>query len=127
MNESCTIVLPLPPRCLSPNCPSGSTGGRIGKAMAAKKYRRLAREATTEEEIESGTWELVTMQATFYHKDERRRDGVNFNAMLKPAQDGIVDSGLVIDDDSESWTTQPPIFKMDKSYPRVEIEIERLR
>ena len=95
--------------------------------MAAKKYRRLAREVTTEEEIESGTWELVTMQATFYHKDKRRRDGVNFNAMLKPAQDGIVDAGLVIDDDSESWTTQPPIFKMDKSYPRVEIKIERLR
>ena len=124
-NETCTIVLPLPGRILSPNCPPGSAGGRIAKAMATKRYRRLAREATQEECIESGTWERVEMQATFFHKNKRRRDGVNFNASLKPAQDGIVDAGLVIDDDAESWTTLPPIFKLDENWPRVEIVVER--
>jgi len=126
-NETCTIVLPLPGRILSPNYPAGSAGSRIAKAMATKKYRRLAREAIQAEGIESETWEHVEMQATFFHKAKRRRDGVNFNASLKPAQDGIVDAGLVIDDDANSWKTLPPVFKLDKDWPRVEIVIERMR
>jgi len=126
MNETVKIVLPLPPRNLSPNCPTSSRGGRIGKACAARKCRGLSGDAIRECDIEK-TWQVVTMQAIFYHKTERRRDGVNHNAMLKAYQDGIVDGGLVVDDDSEHFTTLPPIFRIDKKTPRVELIIERIK
>jgi hypothetical protein len=54
--ETATIILPLPPRVLSPNCPAGTRGGRFARAAAAKKYKRLASEATRELRIESGPW-----------------------------------------------------------------------
>jgi len=125
MTESCTIIIPLPSGFLSPNCPPGSIGGRMRKAAVAKKYRRLAKEATLAEEIETGPWIKVTLQATFFHATDRRRDGVNYNQMLKSAQDGIVDAGLVIDDDARYLTTLPPKFEIDRKCPRVEITIER--
>ncbi|WP_309382026.1 hypothetical protein [Cerasicoccus frondis] len=118
--ETATIVLPLPPACLSPNNPPGSRGGRMKKAAAVKKYRRQAKEATAALEIEGG-WELATVKATFYHKQKRRRDDVNHLAMLKPAYDGIVDAGLLVDDDSDHLKTLPPIFEIDRRCPRVEL------
>lgn len=123
MTETCTIILELPNPALSPN---GQHGHWMKRAMITKRYRRLACEATQAEQIETGPWEKVVVTATFYHKDNRRRDGVNFNAMLKAAQDGIVDSGLVYDDDATCWSTMPPIFKIDTKFPRVEITIERI-
>jgi len=124
--ETVKITLPLPPQCLSPNNPSFSRGGRIGKAMAAKKCRRLAGEAVSAEQIESGPWERATMQAHFFHKQKRRRDGVNHNAMCKAYQDGIIDAGLVVDDDSEHFTTLPPEFSIDRELSRVELTITRV-
>jgi len=95
------------------------------KAAAAKKQRRLAKEAVQAENIEA-TWDKAELQATFFHKTKRRRDGVNHNQMLKSAQDGIVDSGLLIDDDADHLTTLPPIFKKDKNCPRVEITVTKI-
>jgi len=125
MNESCTIILPLPNRVLSPNVHAGSRGACMKKAAAAKKYRAQAKKATEAESITTGPWELATLQAVFFHKDKRKRDGVNFNAMLKAPQDGIVEAGLIVDDDAEHLTTLPPQFKIDKQFPRVEITVER--
>ena len=125
MNESCTIILPLPPYVLSPNCQAGSRGACMKKAQASKRYKRLAREATRAEAIETGPWKKVVATAIFFHKIVRRRDGVNHNAMLKAAHDGMIDAGLVVDDDSKHWTTEPPDFQIDREYPRVEITVER--
>ena len=50
---------------------------------------------------------------------------MNHLAMLKPAYDGLVDSGLIVDDDSEHLKTQTPIFLIDRKFPRVELKIER--
>ena len=94
--------------------------------MAAKRYRALAKRETEEERIDTSPWQRVSVSATFYHKDKRRRDDVNSLAMLKAAYDGIVDAGVIADDDSEHLTTQPAVFKHDKLYPRVEILIERM-
>ena len=47
--ESITIVLPLPNRVLQPNCTIGSFGGRMMKANATKKYKRLTYEAIENE------------------------------------------------------------------------------
>jgi len=126
MDETVIIVLPLPPRILSPNKPCASRRGRIKKAAATKKCRRLARLATNEEEIDTGPWELASVRATFYHAKKRRRDQWNYAAMLKGYIDGVVDSGLLVDDDSEHLTTEPVSFKADKDYPRVELRFTRL-
>jgi len=124
--ESVKIVLPLPPSVLSPNCQHGSFGGRMKRAAATKKCRRLSCEAIIAQAIESGPWECATVSAMFFHKNNRRRDGCNFNAMLKAYQDGAVDSGLLVDDDSRHLTTLPPTFHIDRTHPRVEMVFSRI-
>ena len=125
MRESVTIILPLPPSVLSPNRPAGTRGGRFARAAAAKRYKRLARIATEEAQITSGPWEKATVAAAFYHKTARRRDDVNHLAMLKSAYDGVVDAGLLVDDDSEHLTTLPASFAIDRDCPRVELTFTR--
>jgi len=95
------------------------------KASSAKRYRKLAKEAALAEGVESGPWAKATMVAAFFHKTERRRDGDNFSAMLKPARDGLVDAGLLIDDDSKHLTTLPPTFSIDRECSRVELTVTR--
>jgi len=126
MDESVMIVMKLPDASLSPNRPCGSRGGRIKRAMIVKKQRRVAMELTQAECVETAPWGRVEAQAIFYHATDRRRDGANFNAMLKGVFDGVVDSGLVADDDHKHWTTLPPIFKQDKTNPRVEVTVTRV-
>lgn len=97
----------------------------MGRARIVKKYRALAKKATLAEKIETGPWAKAIATAVFYHKAKRRQDDVNNLAMLKPAYDGIVEAGLIVDDDSEHLTTYPAKFKVDPKFPRVEITIER--
>ncbi len=125
--ESALIILPLPPKCLSPNSPPGTFGGRMRKAVASKRYREAAKTAALSCGIESGPWRKATIQATFYHKCKRRRDDINHLAMLKPAYDGIVDSGLLFNDDSDHLTTLPAEFKVDRELSRVELRIVRVQ
>jgi hypothetical protein len=121
-SESLTIVLPLPPAALNQN---GSHGKWYMRANALKTCRKLARDAVEAEGIE-GTWDRVEVKAVFFHKQKRRRDDVNHNAKLKGYFDGIVDAGLVVDDDSEHWTTLPPGFEIDREQGRVEITVTRV-
>lgn len=94
--------------------------------QATKKYKHLAKDAVECQQVESGPWEDVAVDVTFYHKTERRRDDINHMHMLKPAFDGIVDAGLVVDDNNKNWKSGTPLFKKDKDCPRVEITIKRL-
>jgi len=125
-SEILVIVLPPPPRVLSPNSMIASLGGRFKKAAAAKKYRRLAKEAILAEQIESAPWERATVQAAFYRKTKRRRDPDNDNASLKSAYDGIVDAGLIPDDDYDHLQRLPPSTGIDREYPRVVLTITRV-
>jgi len=124
-SESLVIILPLPGGLLSPNNTVGSIGGRFAKAGTIKKYRRLAREAVDAERIETAPWSRVTIEAKFYFKHNRRRDPDNAIGSLKAAYDGIVDSGLVADDDYRHMVRLPPIFMVDHKHPRVELAIEK--
>jgi hypothetical protein len=47
-------------------------------------------------------------------------------SMLKPAYDGIVKTGLLVDDVSRHLTTLPARFGIDKKASRVELRLERL-
>jgi crossover junction endodeoxyribonuclease RusA len=123
-NESFIIILPLPSKVLSPNCMVGSIGGRYAKAAAAKKQRRLACEAIHEAIQADRQGAMVVVTPTFYHKTNRRRDTDNAMGSLKSVYDGIVDSGLVPDDTPEYMERKMPVFKIDKQWPRLEIEIE---
>lgn len=124
--EAAIIILPLPPRVLSPNVAQATLRGRFAKAAATKRYRKIAREATEEECIESAPWGRVEVASTFYHKTQRRHDDENSMVSIKPAYDGIVDTGLVPDDDSKHMRKLPPTFLIDKENPRVELTITRL-
>ena len=126
MNESITIVLPLPSKVLNPNWCIGSYDGRIMKNSAAKKYRRLAKEAVESENVESAPWEVVGVKAIFHFPTKRKRDQDNFMASLKSAYDGIVDSGLIGNDDYDHMKRESPEFLLDKTSPRVILEITRI-
>lgn len=123
MTESVTITLGLPPRCLQPN----ERPHWRKKAKATKSYRRAAYVLALEAAVESAPWERATIQATFFHKVNRKRDDINFMDALKPAYDGLVGAGLLVDDDSEHLTTLPCSFQIDKTNPRVELRIARVR
>lgn len=125
--EQLTISLPLPVKVLQPNCTIGSFGGRMMKASATKRYRRLACEAVEAERIESGPWRKVKVAAEFFFKDSRIRDQDNAMGSLKAVYDGIVDSGLIPDDDYKQMERGVPEFSIDKKHPRVELTITRIK
>ncbi len=122
MSESVLIALPLPPKGLYPN----DRPHHQAKAQATKGYRRTAYVLALAAGVESGPWELATVRAAFFFKADRRRDDVNFLAALKPAYDGLVDAGLLEDDDWKHLRTQPCSMAIDKERPRVELRIERV-
>jgi len=124
--ESITIILPLPARVLSPNCPIFSPRGRMMKAAAAKRYRRITKEKVEDAKIETSPWDMAEISVTFFHKVKRRRDSDNYQSMLKSAYDGLVDAKLLVDDDSKHLKRNEPMFEIDKLYPRVEMTVERI-
>lgn len=124
-DEKITIVLPLPPRQLSPNVPAGTRRGRIVRAVMSKRYKGQAREAA--ESYRGIHWKKAEVFADFYHKTKRRRDDVNHMAMLKAAYDGIIQAGILPDDDSEHLRTTGAEFHIDKTNPRVEITLTRIK
>ena len=127
MQESITIVIPIPNKILSPNCMIASQRGRFMRAAAAKKCRRLAKAAVEEEQLETLPWNFVELRPSFYFKINRKRDRNNYMSMLKSTIDGIVDAGLIPDDNSEHIREHWPEMLIDKNDPRVEILIERLK
>lgn len=125
--EYLTIILPLPVKVLSPNCAVATPGGRFAKAAAIKKYRRQAREAVEAEQIETAPWAEVKVDVAFHFPDRRRRDQDNAAASLKAVYDGVVDAGLVMDDDYKHMKRRAPVFLVDYDYPRVELTIARIK
>lgn len=121
--ETLDIILPLPPRVLSPNCPGGTRGGRFARATAAKAYKEKARAAVESSGVAG--WERASVEARFYHATARRRDDVNHLAMLKAAYDGAIVAGLLPDDDRAHLRTVGATFAVDRAAPRVELHFTR--
>ena len=102
MPRSITLTFLWPPKELSPNW----TGHYQRKASATKAYREdcgwMAKtqvqpnqDIHTDPPLNSP----VLATTTFYVTDKRRRDIGNMEAALKPLWDGIVDAGILADDD----------------------------
>ena len=123
--ESFKISLPIPAKVLSPNCVIGSIGGRFMKASAIKRHRRIACEAVLDAEIETMPWRHVIVEVAIYYATKRRRDEDNAMGSLKSFYDGIVDSGLIADDDKINMTRKMPLLLFDNEFPRVEIVLTR--
>lgn len=61
--------------------------------------------------------EFATIELVYYPPDKRRRDEDNLSPTLKACADGIVQYGLVLDDNSQhikSWCTIGPVVKGGK-------------
>ena len=126
MSESFTISLPLPGGLLSPNYRPGSHGSRMAQAGATKKYRKLAREAVEAVQLEDLPWGKCSVKARFYYYAKRKRDPDNACGSLKAVYDGIVDAGVVKDDDWERMEREKPDCNHDPLHPRVELTVERV-
>ncbi len=88
--------LPVPDRRLSPNARvNWRTRAKLVKEARESAYCACVA-ATTSNHV---NWHEVTARATFHFPDKRRRDSDNLAALLKPVWDGLVDAGLLVDDD----------------------------
>ena len=123
--EEIVVVIPLPPRILSPNCPIGSFRGRMMRAAASKKQKRLAKASAEDAMRGCPGWTRASYRAVFYHPTNRRRDDVNHLAMLKSAVDGVIEAGLLPDDDREHLRVTGAEFAVDRDWPRVEMTFTR--
>lgn len=126
MQEIIWIVLPPIPKVLQPNCTVATMGGRMQKASATKKQRRLTAEAIEQEQLDTLPWSKCEVSARFYWKTKGRHDIDNAMGSLKSVYDGLVDAGVADDDDPEHMVRIMPEFDLDQKYPRVEITVRRL-
>ncbi len=127
MNESFVIILPLPSKILHPNSTIATIGGRFAKASAIKKFKRLTQEAIESEQIDNIPWNYVSVFIRFFFRINRRRDTDNAIGSCKSIYDGIVLSGLVIDDTPKYMKRNEPEFLIDEKNPRLEITLERIK
>ncbi len=122
-NNHIVISLPIPNKVLSPNYRTATPQGRMMVAAAIKRHRLIAMSAIEAQDMESRQWDFCIVEATFYHRTKRRRDEDNLLGWLKSYHDGIVDSGLAVDDDSKHMRRCIPCSFIDKESPRVELLI----
>jgi crossover junction endodeoxyribonuclease RusA len=115
-----TIILPLPPKQLSPNW----RGHYFLKAKAVKTYRETAYAYALAAlgRQDKPWWPAATEQTRFYFKGTNTRDPDNLASMLKPVWDGFQDAGVFANDNR--LIHLPLIIIIGDDQPRVEIEIQ---
>lgn len=93
------LDLPFPLRGLSPN----SRLHWRAKAAVTARYREMcgwaAREAMQQHGLKGALHSPVVAEVTFALPTRHRRDEDNLKASMKAAWDGLVDAGLLVDDD----------------------------
>ena len=115
-----TLLITLPP--VNPKLHSHNKGHWRVKAAAVKSLRTLAHGLVCEQRPgPQPTWPAAVIEYCFYVPDRRRRDEINLCQATKPAIDGIVDTGLIPDDDWTHLHTQMIRVVVDKENPRVEL------
>ena len=103
-----TIEIPmLPPRALSPN-------GRAHWAVKRKAAEPMKQVAALQGKQLRPISGPATVTVTFIVAQNRRRDGDNWLASMKPVMDVLVQTGLFTDDDSRHISYAPVRFEVDK-------------
>lgn len=121
-----TVTIPIP----QPGCDSNS---RVHWALKAK-HKAVARDdaCTAGMVAVAGTpdwksmgmpWRSASLLIRWYHPTVKHRDRDNIVSMLKASIDGLVDAGILFDDDQ--LTVLPVERFTDKSDPRVELVITK--
>lgn len=98
----------------------------MAKAAAIKAYRHQAMYWAANAGLESIPWTKARATLTFYWPDARIRDIRNAEHSMKAAYDGVVDAGIIPNDDAKHLAHGETRFEIDREWPRVEIEIERM-
>ncbi len=124
------LRLPWPPPELSPNarvhwaekqratrdyrfeCFASAANHRISETFARRPVRRRTPLSTP-----------VTARVVFVVPDRRRRDLDNALASMKAAWDGLVDQGLLVDDDSKHLKLAAPEMRYEKGSRYVEVTL----
>jgi Holliday junction resolvase RusA-like endonuclease len=101
--ESVTVRLELPHAALNPNKTVGTRGSRMAKAARIKEYRehacQMAYVGVGESGIAQFGWNNAVISVLWQNEVKNRRpDPDNALAYLKPAFDGLSDSGVLADD-----------------------------
>ena len=123
-----SLDLPWPPAALNPN-------KRLywaARHRAAAQYRNecfvvakdmINRAGRIKAPVPSPLPTPVTATVTFWMPNRRRRDLDNLLAAMKPAWDGLVDAGLLADDNADqlSITLKPPKYASKRSAAGVEL------
>lgn len=92
------------------------------KARLTKQVRERVAWLCLAEHLPRGL-DRIEVLLVVHPKDRRRRDGDNYVATLKPCLDGLVDHGLVPDDNSDHVRFGVVIAGVDRADPRVELVI----
>jgi Holliday junction resolvase RusA-like endonuclease len=66
---------------------------------------------------------VITAKVVFVVPDRRQRDLDNCMAMLKPCWDGLVDAGVLVDDDSRHLKLAAPEMRIEKGQKYVEVTL----
>lgn len=114
-----TLSLPLPPYVLSGH----AKGHWRGKAEATRKMRHHAHMEATRLRLlhETRTMTLAIVSMQFYLSSRRRRDALNLANGCKPYIDGVVDAGIIDDDDWKTLSVGVIECAVDSARPRVEL------
>lgn len=120
------ISLHLPPKEVSQNFRRG--GHWAHKRNAVRAYREAAHSAALERGLPpTAPWrECLVSFAFYFPRDRRKRDLLNYVAACKPAIDGLVDAGLMIDDSLIVGGGYKVVVPHDCD-PMVVIEVEQCR
>lgn len=85
------------PRFLSSNDRAANKGTRIARSKLTAEYRKAAKDAAAAQGIPRGLRRAHVL-VTVHFKDRRQRDTGNLQPTAKAIVDGLVDHGLLADD-----------------------------
>ena len=122
MKRPIVIDLPYPPRALHAH----NTGHWRQKAAPTKAYRAIAKLLTRKAMGRTRRkWDRARLSILIRFPDRRRRDILNVCHSLKPAIDGLVDAGLLLDDNWQVLSIGTIHGIVSKGCPGITLTIER--
>ena len=99
---------------------------RIQQNNVKQKYKEFSKWMASYYGIANLQMEKIRIDYKFYFGDRRRRDMDNMMITPKFINDGLVDAGVMIDDDGKHLHIGFEPFKYDKEHPRIEMEIREI-
>ena len=117
-----TITIPLPPRETMVNARHAHWGKRARHTRKQRGDAALAALcAMNAAGIKPPQWDAAVIHTTFYFRDHRHQDPDSLLGWLKASRDALQDVGIIRND--KRLIPMPPVVRIDKLDPRVELEI----